>query len=47
METMNDARLDEGIPKSEYTFYTMLHGVIHHDIYHSGQIVLLKKMLKQ
>ena len=47
METMDDDRLDEAVPESKYTFYTMLHGVIHHDIYHSGQIVLLKKMLKK
>jgi len=47
VETMDDAQFDEIVPKQKYTFYTLLHGVIQHDIYHSGQIVLLKKMLKK
>ncbi len=28
---------------SEYTFYALLHGIIHHDVYHIGQISLIKK----
>lgn len=24
-------------------FYTLLHGIIHHDLYHTGQIMLIKK----
>lgn len=43
---IDDNRLEEIVPGHEYTFYTLLHGVIQHDIYHSGQIVLLKKMMK-
>ena len=31
---------------SKNSCYITLHGVIQHDIYHSGQIMLLKKMLK-
>ncbi len=27
----------------KYTFYTMLHGIIHHDLYHIGQIMLIYK----
>ncbi len=27
----------------KYSFYGLLHGIIHHDIYHIGQIVLIKK----
>lgn len=26
-----------------FTYYTILHGVIHHDLYHIGQINLIKK----
>ena len=26
------------------TFYTMVHGVVHHDAYHAGQIALLKRL---
>ena len=34
------------IPGSEhvYNIYFMLHGVIQHDLYHTGQIALLKKL---
>ena len=27
----------------KYTFLTLLHGIIHHDLYHIGQISLIKK----
>jgi uncharacterized damage-inducible protein DinB len=38
-------RLFEIVPHSteNYTFYTLLHGIIHHDLYHIGQIVLINK----
>jgi uncharacterized damage-inducible protein DinB len=42
-----DSRLDEMVPGKEgahYTFYYMLHGVVQHEIYHAGQIALLKKL---
>jgi len=29
---------------AHYTFYYMLHGVVQHELYHSGQIALLKKV---
>ena len=32
-----------GKPQEHYTVYYMLHGVIQHDLYHAGQIALLKK----
>jgi uncharacterized damage-inducible protein DinB len=41
-----DSRLDEVVPGKEgahYTFYYMLHGVVQHELYHAGQIALLKK----
>ena len=41
-----DSRLDEIVPGKEevhYTFYYMLHGVVQHELYHAGQIALLKK----
>lgn len=39
------ARLSELIPNNEnkYTFYTLIHGIIHHDLYHTGQIKLIIK----
>src|ERR1039458_7782464 len=41
-----DPRLDDMVPGKEgahYTFYYMLHGVVQHELYHAGQIALLKK----
>jgi uncharacterized damage-inducible protein DinB len=40
-----DARLDEPIFEGMSTVYVTLHGVIHHDLYHAGQIAMLKKAL--
>jgi uncharacterized damage-inducible protein DinB len=42
---LSDARLSEGVVGKEYTAYVMLHGIIQHDLYHAGQIVMLKKAL--
>jgi uncharacterized damage-inducible protein DinB len=42
-----DSRLDDKVPGKEgahYTFYYVLHGVVQHELYHAGQIALLKKM---
>lgn len=42
-----DSRLDEMVPGKQgahYTFYYMLHGVVQHELYHAGQIAILKKM---
>jgi uncharacterized damage-inducible protein DinB len=40
-------RLSEVVPHGSYryTFFTLLHGIIHHDLYHIGQIALIKKSL--
>lgn len=47
IRTVDDSKLEEMIiPESKNSFYVLLHGVIQHDIYHSGQILLLKKLLK-
>lgn len=40
---IDDARLAEIVPGTNYSVYFMLHGVIQHDLYHAGQIALLKK----
>ncbi len=44
-----DERLSEKIPGKAnepdyYNFYYMLHGVVQHELYHAGQIALLRKM---
>jgi DinB superfamily len=41
-----DSRLAEKVPGKEpdyYTLYYMLHGIVQHELYHAGQIALLKK----
>ena len=47
VSVLPDSRLDEKVPGKEgahYTFYYTLHGVVQHELYHAGQIALLKKM---
>jgi uncharacterized damage-inducible protein DinB len=38
-----ESKLFTTVPTRKYDFYTMLHGIVQHDIYHTGQIILLKK----
>lgn len=40
---LDEAQLDDIVPGAPYSVYFMLHGVIQHDLYHAGQIALLKK----
>jgi uncharacterized damage-inducible protein DinB len=40
---LDDSRLSEILPGTQYSVYFLLHGVIQHDLYHAGQIALLKK----
>jgi uncharacterized damage-inducible protein DinB len=40
---MGEGRLAETVEGKGYSVYFMLHGVIQHDLYHAGQIALLKK----
>ena len=44
IENITDAKLDELVPGRKFKWYALLHGIIHHDIYHSAQISLLKKL---
>ena len=41
--TMDDERLNESAGGREFSFYFLLHGVVQHNLYHAGQIALLKK----
>lgn len=38
-------RLDDTVPGRSHSFYVMIHGVIQHDLYHAGQVALLRKAL--
>jgi len=39
-----ESRLRERVPGKTYDFGHMLHGVAQHELYHAGQIAILKKM---
>jgi uncharacterized damage-inducible protein DinB len=43
VEALPDPRLLDPVPGKPYDFYHNLHGVVQHDLYHVGQIALLKK----
>lgn len=46
-KNQTDILLNEHVPGKAYTFYILLHGIVQHDAYHCGQIVLTRKMLEQ
>ena len=43
MLAFDPRRLDDTVQGKNYSFYVMAHGVVQHDLYHAGQIALLKK----
>jgi uncharacterized damage-inducible protein DinB len=43
LSRLSDERLVVTVPGRSHSFYTLLHGVIHHDLYHLGQIAILKE----
>lgn len=47
LNNLEDENLNEGYKpsKNEFTNYEVIHGLLHHDNYHFGQIVMLKKVL--
>jgi uncharacterized damage-inducible protein DinB len=38
-----DLRLTERVPGKNYDIYHMLHGAVHHAVYHAGQMAVLKR----
>ena len=40
---LSDERLRERVPGKRYDFYHLLHGIAQHELYHAGQIAILKK----
>jgi uncharacterized damage-inducible protein DinB len=42
-----DSRLHDRVPGKRYDFYHMLHGMAQHELYHAGQIAILKKAGKK
>lgn len=43
LDSVTDEQLDNMVPNKKFRWYVFLHGVLHHDIYHSAQVSLLKK----
>jgi uncharacterized damage-inducible protein DinB len=44
---LDDAQLDELAPGTDRTLYETLHGVVQHNLYHAGQIAVLRKALSK
>ena len=40
---LSDKRLRDQVPGKRYDFYHMLHGIVQHELYHAGQMAILKK----
>ena len=38
-----ETKLADLVPARDHSFYVLLHGMVQHDLYHAGQISLLKK----
>ncbi len=38
-----ESRLSDRVPGKRYDFHHMLHGIAQHELYHAGQIAILKK----
>ena len=43
LSEQNDEILSQKVGKRNYTFYTLMHGIIQHDLYHLGQIIPTKQ----
>ena len=43
VSALPEARLRDRVPGKRYDFYHLLHGVVQHELYHAGQIAILKK----
>jgi uncharacterized damage-inducible protein DinB len=46
VDRLPESRLTEIVPGAKYTIEFMLQGVIQHDLYHAGQMAILKKALQ-
>ena len=41
-----DAKLDRKLGGGDHSFYITMHGAVQHDLYHAGQIAVLKKLVQ-
>src|SRR6202044_9631 len=47
VESLSDDQLDSRPPAITDSRYVLLHGVVQHNLYHAGQIAILKKAFQQ
>lgn len=43
VKELPESRLRDRVPGKRYDFYHMLHGIAQHELYHAGQMAILKK----
>lgn len=43
VSALPESRLRDRVPGKRYDFYHLLHGIAQHELYHAGQIAILKK----
>lgn len=43
LQQSKEERLSEKLPDADFTYFWMLFGLVHHNLYHAGQIAILKK----
>lgn len=46
LKTFEEENFNKEYPTNKMTYYEHIHGILHHDAYHLGQIVLLAKLSK-
>jgi uncharacterized damage-inducible protein DinB len=46
VEKLKDAQLEDIVPGKDHSVYVLLHGGVQHDLYHAGQIAVLKKAVR-
>ncbi|MGA7914960.1 MAG: DinB family protein [Candidatus Acidiferrales bacterium] len=46
VQKLPENKLSDIVPGKDHSQYVMLHGAIQHDLYHAGQIAVLKKALQ-
>ena len=46
LASLNESRLDEALSPGGSTGYVQLHGLVQHDLYHAGQIALVRKRVR-
>lgn len=43
LDEFSQGQLLQTVPNTNYSYRIMIHGMLHHNLYHSGQIAVLKK----